>query len=193
MNKHAAVKLGLLSGIAALAFGLSSAGAADFAVSETIVEPAPVYQSQVITPAQGYYAAPRTYVSGGPYVAVDPVPVVAEPQVTYVAPAPFWTPPFMAPAPYVAQRSYVAPTTVVAEPLDIGPRQTVVRERVIRQRVAAPRTRLVRERIVREEIVTPRRTIATETVVAPRNPIVTTGYSTNRQCSTGLDGVERCY
>ena len=79
----------------------------------------------------------------------------------------------------------------------VAPRERVIRDRVVapreqivRDRVAAPRERVIRERIVREEVVAPRE----EVVVVPRESgIVTTGFSTERRCFIGLNGIERCY
>jgi hypothetical protein len=116
---------------------------------------------------------------------------------------------------YVNETAVVEPTADFYEADTVAPRERIVRERIIREEVieprervirkrvatprervvrekvmAAPRERVIRERIVRESVVAPR----DEVVVAPRESgIVTTGFSTDRNCFIDLVGRERCY
>jgi hypothetical protein len=97
----------------------------------------------------------------------------------------------------VAPRERIVRERIIREEV-VEPRERVIRkrvatprERVVREKVmAAPRERVIRERIVRESVVAPR----DEVVVAPRESgIVTTGFSTDRNCFIDLVGRERCY
>jgi hypothetical protein len=180
----------MLTGLAAAALvaGAAGARAADMIyISEPYVQTAPRYM----------YAVPAPMVSPG-YVAVDQgYTVIAPPPAAAFLPPPS---PFFAPP---AARYVVAPAPaqVVLAP---SPAQVVVAPRPTRV-VVAPRTTRVavapaRSRIMVAPAPAPARVLVAAPeivdapmVLAPRDGIVTTGFSSERRCFIDFRGMERCY
>jgi hypothetical protein len=184
------MRLALLTGLAAAALvaGAAGARAETIYITEPYVQTAPRYVYTVPTP-----------IPGPGYVAIDPgYTVMAAPPPAFALappPSPFFSPP---PAQVV-----VAPPpaqVVVAPP----PAQVVVAPRPARV-VVAPRTNRVavapaRARIVVAPALAPARVVVQAPeivdppmVIAPRDGIVTTGFSPDRRCFIDFRGMERCY
>jgi hypothetical protein len=174
------MRLALLTGLAAAALvaGAAGARAETIYITEPYVQTAPRY----------VYTVPTPIPSPG-YVAIDPgYTVMAAPPAFALAPPPS---PFFSPPP--AQ-------VVVAPP----PAQVVVAPRPARV-VVAPRTNRVavapaRARIVVAPALAPARVVVQAPeivdppmVIAPRDGIVTTGFSPDRRCFIDFRGMERCY